>query len=257
MTFPKGIKDICYFQGCTSLNEMTIPDSVTTISSKTFSNCFALTSVTIPNGVTSIEKYAFYGCTALKDVYYLGTQTQWQNVKVDADGNAPFLAAAVHCTGSNTQPATPDQPAALSGTANPSNNSLSVNGQAASTAVYKINGNNYFKLRDVAALLNGSGKQFNVGYDAATKSAAITTGQGYEKQPADLQPAPAGAQKYTASKDAVLINGNKAELTAYKINGANYFKLRDLGQALDFYVGYDNAAKSVFIDTSRSYDPNS
>ena len=55
------------------------------------------------------------------------------------------------------------QPAALSGAANPSNNSLSVNGQAASTAVYKIDGNNYFKLRDVAALLNGSGKQFNVG----------------------------------------------------------------------------------------------
>ena len=37
-------------------------------------------------------------------------------------------------------------------------------------AVYKIDGANYFKLRDLAMLLNGSAKQFAVDYDAAAAS---------------------------------------------------------------------------------------
>ena len=44
-------------------------------------------------------------------------------------------------------------------------------------AVYKIMGNNYFKLRDVAMMLNGSGKQFAVDYDDAAKTVSIATGR--------------------------------------------------------------------------------
>ena len=40
-------------------------------------------------------------------------------------------------------------------------------------------GNNYFKLRDVAMMLNGSGKQFAVDYDDVMKSVSITTGKPY------------------------------------------------------------------------------
>ena len=39
----------------------------------------------------------------------------------------------------------------------------------------------------------------------------------------------------------------------YKIDGSNYFKLRDLGQALDFYVGYDPAT-GVTISGDRGYE---
>ncbi len=44
---------------------------------------------------------------------------------------------------------------------------------------YNIQGNNYFKLRDLAHVLNGTTKQFNVGYDNTTKAITIVTGQPY------------------------------------------------------------------------------
>lgn len=137
-------------------------------------------------------------------------------------------------------------------TANPTNDKLTVNGSTPNATIYKIGGNNYFKLRDVAAMLNGTGKQFNVGYDAATKSANIITGQGYTKEPTDLLGAAASSQTATLSNDSVLLNGKKIEATVYKIGGNNYFKLRDLGQALDFYVGW-NARDGAFIDTTKPY----
>ena len=46
-------------------------------------------------------------------------------------------------------------------------------------AVYKIEGDNYFRLRDLAMLLRGSDRQFAVDYDAATKSVSIVTGRPY------------------------------------------------------------------------------
>ena len=44
------------------ITELTIPESVTNISSYAFCGCSSLISVTIPNSVTSIGADAFYGC---------------------------------------------------------------------------------------------------------------------------------------------------------------------------------------------------
>ncbi len=49
------------------------------------------------------------------------------------------------------------------------------------------------------------------------------------------------------------MNGNVASLTAYTINGNNYFKLRDLGKLLDFGVGWDNNTRTISINTNTSY----
>jgi hypothetical protein len=56
------------FIGCTSLTNVTIPNSVTTIGEEAFDNCTSLTSVTIPNSVTSLGRSAFYYCTSLTNV---------------------------------------------------------------------------------------------------------------------------------------------------------------------------------------------
>ncbi len=56
------------FYGCTSLSEVTIPNSVTSIGSYAFFECTSLSEVTIPNSVTSIGSYAFWGCTSLSKV---------------------------------------------------------------------------------------------------------------------------------------------------------------------------------------------
>ncbi|SDA20152.1 Leucine rich repeat-containing protein [Ruminococcus sp. YE71] len=56
------------FAFCTSLESVSIPDSVTTIGQKAFASCFLLSSVTIPESVTSIEKGAFTYCSSLTSV---------------------------------------------------------------------------------------------------------------------------------------------------------------------------------------------
>ena len=53
------------FSGCSSLTSVTIPDGVTSIGDYAFYGCSSLTSVTIPDGVTSIGNYVFSGCSGL------------------------------------------------------------------------------------------------------------------------------------------------------------------------------------------------
>ena len=152
------------------------------------------------------------------------------------------------------QPTTPEQPQQPAGTtASPTNDKLEVNGNAADPTVYKIGDSNYFKIRDVAALLNGTEKQFAVGYDGSKNAVTATTGQGYDKQSGDLAgAATGGSQTADPSNDAIYVNGEKITAEVYKINGSNYFKLRDLGKALNFYVGW-SADRGMYIETNKPY----
>lgn len=56
------------FCGCKSLTSITIPNSVTSIWYDAFHSCESLTSITIPNSVTSIGESAFYDCDALTSI---------------------------------------------------------------------------------------------------------------------------------------------------------------------------------------------
>ncbi len=56
-----------------------------TIGYSAFNGCTGLTSITIPNSVTSIGSYAFNDCTNLKDIYYTGTQSEWEAILKASD----------------------------------------------------------------------------------------------------------------------------------------------------------------------------
>ena len=145
-------------------------------------------------------------------------------------------------------------PAALAAPAEamPTNDRLTVDGVAQNPTVYKIGGSNYFKIRDLAAILNGTSKQFGVGYDSATKSVTATTGQGYAKQDSDLAGPPAGGNKTAVpSNDTIYVDGAPIQAEVYKIDGSNYFKLRDLGDALGFAVDWSKE-QGMMIDTSKT-----
>ncbi len=61
------------FYNCTSLESITIPESVTSIGDEAFRYCTNLESITIPESVTSIGDWAFYSCTRLETVYWNAT----------------------------------------------------------------------------------------------------------------------------------------------------------------------------------------
>lgn len=65
---------------CSSLINVTIPDGLAEIGYRTFYNCSGLTSVTIPNSVLIIDKEAFGKCTKLNNVYYIGSEADWENI---------------------------------------------------------------------------------------------------------------------------------------------------------------------------------
>lgn len=135
-----------------------------------------------------------------------------------------------------------------------SNSTAAPDAHVVSPAVYKIEGYNYFKLRDAAMLLNGSDRQFAVDYDEGTGSVSITSGRPYAPIGGELTGAAAATADAMVSNNSIIIDGSPVTLTAFKIAGANYFRLRDLGKALDFRVGYDDAMKTVSISGARGYD---
>lgn len=67
--------DRCTFQDCQNLQEIKLPEGLTTIKYNAFQRCYALEEITIPDAVTTIEKQVFSFCTALKKVN-LGTQLE-------------------------------------------------------------------------------------------------------------------------------------------------------------------------------------
>ena len=132
----------------------------------------------------------------------------------------------------------------------PTNQALQVNGEAVTGAqVYNINGSNYFKLRDVAALLNGTGSQFALEYDAAARQIVLTTGEAYTPDGSELTAGEDQSATAVRSSQSLTIDGESASLTAYNIGGNNYFMLRDLGEALGFEVDYDAATRTMIINS--------
>ena len=76
------------FSGCSGLTGIEIPSSVTSIRDQAFSSCSGLTGIEIPSSVTSIGDLAFWFCSGLKDVYYTGTQEQWNAISFGSGGDA-------------------------------------------------------------------------------------------------------------------------------------------------------------------------
>jgi competence protein ComEC len=56
------------------------------------------------------------------------------------------------------------------------------------------------------------------------------------------------------SQDKVLVNGNPIEASIYNISGNNYLKLRDIAQAVNFGVWFDDASNTIHIETDKTYD---
>lgn len=129
-----------------------------------------------------------------------------------------------------------------------------MNGERIDIGIYNIGDKNYFKLRDIAALVNGSGKQFSIGWDGELGVATLTSGEAYKVLDTDLQPGGGVDKQATESTATVVLNGEVVKLAAYNIDGYTYYQLRDLCKALDIKVTWDSATSTMGIDPTQGYN---
>lgn len=84
ITIPDSVTNIGLgaFKGCSSLTNIKISNNLTSIGIHAFSGCSNLANITLPSSVTSIGVFAFDDCDKLTDVYYSGSEEQWNRIDI-------------------------------------------------------------------------------------------------------------------------------------------------------------------------------
>ncbi|MFR1324156.1 MAG: hypothetical protein ACLSBL_03575, partial [Ezakiella massiliensis] len=129
-----------------------------------------------------------------------------------------------------------------------------LDGEEVKIGGYLINANNYYKLRDLAALLNGTDKEFNVVFDNEKKQIALELGKPYEKLDTDLQEMKHDKTTAKMVTNKILVDGKEVELKAALIDQNNYVKLRDLGAVVGFKVDYNKETQAIIVDTKAEVE---
>ena len=134
ITFPDSVTIIGQgaFYWCTNLKEVEIPSRITVIEAFVFAECMSLEKIAIPDGVTHIEVAALQNCNfteisipksvicieesvfnernnisddgnlnELKDIYYVGTEEEWNRISIDSKNNEGLKSATIHFTTHN------------------------------------------------------------------------------------------------------------------------------------------------------------
>ena len=127
------------------------------------------------------------------------------------------------------------------------NQGLKVNGEDKSGDIYNISGRNYFKLRDLAMLLNGTSAQFSVDFDTENSIVYVTPGEAYTPVGGELTAGEDRSASCVESRWTLRIGGGNVDIAAYNMGGNNYFQLKQLGEVLGFGVDYDEATRTMLV----------
>lgn len=120
----------------------------------------------------------------------------------------------------------------------------------------KGNDINFVKLRDIAIALNGTEAQFSV-RQGPEGAILLTTGEAYTAVGTEMVRNLEGDQPYKVCESPVEIDGVLTDLVAITLTDANggeynYFKLRDLGEAMDFNMVW-SLEEGVRIEPDKPY----
>ena len=155
--------------------------------------------------------------------------------------------------GSVYQPLQPNRAAGTQVMARSSSNTLILSGQSTDFPAVNIDDFNWLKLRDIAMLLRGTNKQFEVGFDAARNTASITSNMPYTPAGGELLNTLSPNQIAVATPQRLVMNGNEISVAAYNIGGFNYFRLRDIAILLDFGLGFNAASGVITLQLDSPY----
>ena len=76
------------------LKSVKIPSTVITIGEHAFARCYSLEKIWLPSGLKKVSGWAFASCTSLTDVYFGGTEAQWNDLTIGRD-NEPLQNANI------------------------------------------------------------------------------------------------------------------------------------------------------------------
>ncbi len=96
INIPDGTESIgmsCFAR--TGLKEIRLPDSVKLIGNEAFFGIYMLQKVYLGSGIKTISGDAFNLSSQISDVYYSGSEDDWEKIYI-ADGNENLTSAALH-----------------------------------------------------------------------------------------------------------------------------------------------------------------
>ncbi|MCL1810395.1 MAG: copper amine oxidase N-terminal domain-containing protein, partial [Clostridiales bacterium] len=206
------------------------------------------------------EGYMRLGVVGNPDVIFGDAQRTFGGIMTFAIGGAaaapPVLEPPMAIPATPSMPQIPAEPQIPEeNLARPTEATVIVNGQNVNFDAYNVNGNNFFKLRDLAYILTGSSKQFDVTWVGEANLILLSSGQAYETVGGEMSAKGQGNKYAAPTSSLILLDGEEVSFSAYNIEDNNYFKLRDIGEAFDFGVDWDNDNKIITVDTGKSYTP--
>lgn len=115
------------FNGCSNLTNIELPDHLTNIGDGAFADCSSLKSICIPEGIKIIRNYVFdycknlvsvcipttvvdiypgfYKCGSLRNVYYAGSEEQWEKIDISQFASSNLERVMVYYDTKNAEEA--------------------------------------------------------------------------------------------------------------------------------------------------------
>jgi hypothetical protein len=99
--------------------------------------------------------------------------------------------------------------------------------------------------------LNGTEKQFDVTYDDVAKVINLVSSKAYTVVGGELSKGDGNVKMPILTTAVTYKDGAEVSLTAYNIDGSNYFKLADIAKVFDFGLAWDGVTSTIRVDTSK------
>ena len=77
-------------------HSVVIGEGITGIADHSFWDCATLTAVYLPKSLLQIGYNAFGNCEKLKDIYYRGTEAEWNGIRIDDIDESQFAHSVIH-----------------------------------------------------------------------------------------------------------------------------------------------------------------
>ncbi len=128
-----------------------------------------------------------------------------------------------------------------------------VDGKSVSLWGYEIGGGVWFKLRDLAMAVNGTGKQFEVSWDGTKNAVSLTAGAAYTPVGGELAKPDDTPTAAYLPRTSFYLDGTMIPMRSYVVNGVHYVSFSDLAADIRFSPALDEKNHFAKINT-EPYD---